>query len=117
MQSHTIYLALGTNLGDRLFLVVNASRKDEDFAAADQIRKSLAAEGIEIMDGAAGSSGAARGSSSGSTSSSDTGEKSDQQLALEVQRAFERQKEAVAMLSNMLRSIHEGRMGIINNCR
>jgi cysteinyl-tRNA synthetase len=32
-----------------------AARKAKDFAAADQIRKALAEEGIEIMDGPQGS--------------------------------------------------------------
>jgi cysteinyl-tRNA synthetase len=40
---------------DALVAARVAARKAKDFAAADRIRTELAAEGIEIMDGAAGS--------------------------------------------------------------
>jgi hypothetical protein len=74
---------------------------------------------VAAVDDAVGGSG---GGSGGSTSTTQTanplGSDKDAQLKLmEIQRIMDQQKEMFSLVSNLLRSGHEGRMGIIQNLR
>jgi hypothetical protein len=78
---------------------------------------------FEAAGGVASSAGgSASGGSSGSsaTSGKSQGKMSDSQrqlLIMEIQRIYERQKEMFNLVSNILKSGHDTRMGVINNVR
>lgn len=84
------------------------------------------------VGGAGGSSGSSKGTSSskGSSSSSSSGSsggssasssdgdpKIEQKDMLELQRLQDKQKEMFSLVSNMLRSMHDTKMAVINNLR
>jgi hypothetical protein len=71
-------------------------------------------------DGAAGSasSGSATKASASSGSSSASGDPQiEQKDMLELQRLQDKQKEMFSLVSNMLRSMHDTKMAVINNLR
>lgn len=64
------------------------------------------------------SSSASSGSSGGSSASSSDGDpKIEQKDMLELQRLQDKQKEMFSLVSNMLRSMHDTKMAVINNLR
>jgi hypothetical protein len=72
--------------------------------------------------GAGGSTGASSKASTGSSTSSSKskGKMSDSQrqlLMMEIQRIYERQKEMFGIVSNILKSAHDTRMGVVHNMR
>ncbi len=68
--------------------------------------------------GSAASTGSSGTSSSSSSSSSSNGEpKIEQKDMLELQRLQDKQKEMFSLVSNMLRSMHDTKMAVINNLR
>jgi hypothetical protein len=64
------------------------------------------------------SSSSSKASSSTSTTSGAEGSGEDSQVAMmELQRAEEKQKEMWTLVSNILRSMHDTRMSVVNNLR
>lgn len=64
-----------------------------------------------------GSGKAASSSSSSGSSSTDGDPKIEQKDMLELQRLQDKQKEMFSLVSNMLRSMHDTKMAVINNLR
>jgi hypothetical protein len=67
--------------------------------------------------GGSGSSTKTAASSSSGTSSTDGEPKIEQKDMLELQRLQDKQKEMFSLVSNMLRSMHDTKMAVINNLR
>jgi hypothetical protein len=74
-----------------------------------------------LVSGASGSSGAAPSASAGSGSTSGAGTTgelpSEKQLMTEIQILQEKQKEMFTLVSNILRAMHDTKMGVIGNIR
>ncbi|BDG06130.1 hypothetical protein [Anaeromyxobacter oryzae] len=71
---------------------------------------------LDALGGSSSGGGASSGGSSSSSSSSGTPE-IDQVQIMELQRVMEKQKEMFGLVSNILGSMHQTRMSIINNVR
>jgi len=76
----------------------------------------LAKGAFGLLDSATGSSSTSASSSS-SSSSADGDPKIEQKDMLELQRLQDKQKEMFSLISNMLQSMHDTKMAVINNVR
>jgi hypothetical protein len=103
-----------TVAGPALAATATAFGMPELGPAALQLGPSLVDSGLVLLGSATGA-----GATSTSTSSaSDGAVSSDRQAQLklmEIQRVIDQQKEMFSLVSNMLRSRHETRMGVIQN--
>jgi hypothetical protein len=83
--------------------------------------------GPQLVDGALslasssgvvpGATGSTSSSSSGSATSASGSDREAQLKLMEIQRIIDQQKEMFSLVSNMLRSRHELRMGVIQNTK
>ena len=97
---------VATKLGSSLGTLVTSGTASES---------ALASVGLGALGGSAGSAGTSSSSGSGGTASTSAEDK--QQELMLLQHAMDKQKEMTSMVSNLLKSMHDGRMNVIGNLR
>jgi hypothetical protein len=78
---------------------------------------SAAAGASTVLDAQLGTAPATSGSSTSAKADGSTPDRQTQLKLMEIQRLMDQQKEMFSLVSNMLRSRHELRMGVIQNTR